>query len=147
MKKTYKVLIVDDSPLVLTTLSGMIKHSDMNVNIDIECQYDFSTPIKTLATNINKYDLILADYEVPGINGVEFCSWLTEQNATVPVLVLTGFRLMKIERAFKDAYKNIIMYANKPFTREFLMNGIKTALGQPDKFKFSQGQSKKMTIK
>jgi len=144
MDKIYKVLIVDDSALVLTTLSGMIQYSDMTEDIIVECQYDFSKPVETLTNNINEYDLILADYEVPGINGVEFCEWLTEYQATVPVLVLTGFRLAKLEKAFKAAYKNIVMYTNKPFTRKFLMGGIKTALQQSSRPVISQKTNKKL---
>ncbi len=74
----------------------------------------------------NDYDIILLDWMLPGMNGIEICQQIRKENVTVPVIFLTA----------KDTVHDTIFglesgandYIKKPFSFEELLARIRVQL-------------------
>ena len=40
--------------------------------------------------NLNEYDIILLDWMMPGVSGIEICRSIRKENKTIPVIFLTA---------------------------------------------------------
>jgi len=67
MGKTMDIVVVDDKVMITDLFESYIRLSGAAVNI-----YTFNDPIKALAfINSNHIDIIITDYKMPGLNGIE----------------------------------------------------------------------------
>jgi len=87
MVGTYRILIIDDNPdesSVYGWYLGKIK--------DFKAELDFATSglqgLKKLAEAA--YDLVILDYQMPGMSGLEVLTRLRQSGLEVPVVVMTG---------------------------------------------------------
>jgi two-component system copper resistance phosphate regulon response regulator CusR len=75
---------------------------------------------------INEYDVILLDWMLPGISGVEICRSIRQENKTVPIIFLTA----------KDSVDDAVFgletgandYIRKPFSFEELLARIRVLM-------------------
>ena len=110
-----KVLIVDDSSIIRNYLQKAI--SD---------KYDV-TPVSSGSDAINiiqskKYDLILLDLMMPGVDGFGVLDFMKENNIVIPVVIISGDTTKEtIDRAFTY---NVIDMIEKPFSDKVIMNKI-----------------------
>lgn len=113
-RKTYgnkKVLIVDDNKLNIKVAIKALKDFDFTLD---EC-YNGEECLDKVFTN--KYDLILMDIMMPGMNGVETMSKLKEMEGfNTPVIALTADAVA----GAKERYLNegFVDYISKPFSRD-----------------------------
>ncbi|MCP3851730.1 MAG: response regulator [Gammaproteobacteria bacterium] len=81
----YKIMIVDDEENILLSLKRMLnkeKHWEIET---------FTDPIKALeAANNSNFDVIISDYMMPHMNGVEFLVFTKENNPDAMRLMLSG---------------------------------------------------------
>lgn len=85
MQNPLYVLALDDEPDQLELTKFFIEESDPDLVVDI-----LSNPEETLETIKNKaYDCILADYVMPGMNGVELVKIIKEIK-DIPFVLYTG---------------------------------------------------------
>jgi len=67
MGKTLDIVVVDDKVMITDLFESYIRLSGAAVNI-----YTFNDPIKALEfINSNHIDIIITDYKMPGLNGIE----------------------------------------------------------------------------
>ncbi len=74
----------------------------------------------------NKFDLLLTDVVMPGMNGIEMARRLTEQFPSLPVLFMSGYT-----DRYDDAAQTLNShhdFIQKPFTPQELGRKVKTAL-------------------
>jgi DNA-binding NtrC family response regulator len=71
-------------------------------------------------------DLIISDYRMPGITGLEFLQQLSEQGSAVPLIMLTGHA--SIEHAVASMKAGAIDYVEKPVGPEQLRLVVEQAL-------------------
>lgn len=70
----------------------------------------------------NNIDIILLDFRMPGLNGIETLSEIRKLNLSVPVVIMTAYASTKLT---KDAIKHgAIEVINKPFDINKLMKVI-----------------------
>ena len=102
--------MVDDTELNLTVVKGLLKQTEIQVDTAVS-GYDTLDLVKE-----NKYDVILLDHRMPGMDGVEtFEKMKTLEgnlNVGVPVIALTanavsGAKEMYLSKGFRD-------YMSKP---------------------------------
>ncbi len=79
-----KVLMMEDDPDISSFVKLGLEKNDCNVDL----AYD-SAIAEKLALK-KKYDVILLDVIVPGINGFELCKKLRNNNIKTPILMLTS---------------------------------------------------------
>src|ERR1700684_1526945 len=84
---TTRVLVVDDAPVNLLHISHLLQKL---VGCDVQT---FADPIQALAwSGQNDCDLLIVDYMMPGIDGIEFATRFraSDSKAGVPVLMVTA---------------------------------------------------------
>ncbi|MBQ9765433.1 MAG: response regulator [Lachnospiraceae bacterium] len=105
-----KILAVDDTPLNLVVIKGLLKKSGIQVELASggeEC---------LMKTKTEKYDLILMDHMMPKPDGIETLRMLREDegnpNRDIPVIVLTANALEGMKEEYLKA--GFADYLSKP---------------------------------
>jgi two-component system, chemotaxis family, chemotaxis protein CheY len=82
----HKILIVDDSDVIRTELQGLLVKEGYAVTAAAS-----GTEGLTAALEQGPFELIITDYNMPGLNGVEMCFKIRQdaRYTTTPILVLT----------------------------------------------------------
>ena len=101
-----KVLIVDDEQVVMDLLSRLLRDEVYEVITAAN-----GAKAIRLAKSENP-DVILLDFKMPGLDGIETCKWLKTREETrfIPIIMITGFEDNKtdaIEAGVDD-------FVNKP---------------------------------
>ena len=72
------------------------------------------------------FDLVLLDLVLPGMSGVDVCSWIRARSDT-PIIVLSGMRDEELKVTALDAGADD--YITKPFGHEELLARVRAVLG------------------
>lgn len=82
--ENMKILSVDDNKTNLLIIESYAKI----LNLQIE---SFLNPLEALQASFeNEYDLVIVDYMMPEINGLEFITGFREKNVNTPIIMLTA---------------------------------------------------------
>ena len=71
-------------------------------------------------------DLVISDYRMPGMSGLEFLAWMREEGLEIPLIMLTGHA--SIEHAVESIKAGAIDYISKPVRPEQLDIAVEQAL-------------------
>jgi DNA-binding response OmpR family regulator len=120
-----KILIVEDEPGILQFLNQGLSEESYSVDIA-----ENGLAGLQFALN-NNYDLILLDWMLPGMNGIDICKAIRKQKNTTPIIFLTS----------KDTISDTIEglqaggndYIKKPFHFEELLARIEVQLRSQNK--------------
>ena len=107
--KPSRILVIDDQADLLRTISLMLGH------LGHEC-VSCPDPIEALdviGREQDNIDLIITDYSMPGLSGLEIIDYCTEHFPKLPVVLITGYprKLTRINQLGRPA-TNILL---KPF--------------------------------
>ncbi len=84
MVDIISVLHVEDNPDAHTLMKIFLKQITQQIKID-----NVSTPNQALQIlSKNNYDIVLTDYKMPGINGIEFVKNIREKS-DIPIILYT----------------------------------------------------------
>ena len=91
-----RILIVDDSETTRHILGTIVRSREWTVCGEAENGW----------TGVKKFnelmpDLVLLDFAMPDINGIEVATWMSASNPTVPIIMLTILNLDGFERAVR----------------------------------------------
>ncbi len=119
-----KILVVDDDPSICLLLSKFLKKNGYEVD-----------SVQTGAESIEllkkkKFDLILCDFKLPDIDGIDLLTKFKEIKSSVIVIIITGYSHVKI--AVKAIKLGAFDYVTKPLYPEEILNTIKKALKDKD---------------
>ncbi len=123
-----KILIVEDSSVQRKMIIKIIQ--DAGFENEILESEDGNLAIETLAVHHAEVALILCDWNMPNINGLEFIRAAANvpSVASIPiVMVTTEGTEDKIQEA-KEANPNLAGYIPKPFTAQQLRETIEPLL-------------------
>jgi len=122
MKERPRILIVDDSTII---------HKAIKSHLD--GQYDIASAISGAAAlrflKTKEVSMILLDYDMPEMDGIEVLKKLRENPTTahIPVVFLTGVNdAAKIQKALALKPEGYLL---KPIDKNILLNKIKEVLG------------------
>ena len=121
----YKIMIIDDSSTtrkVITNILGQIGHKDV-----LEAENGIDALAKLAQ---NKVDLILCDWNMPNMNGLQFVRSLRSMKAygNIPILmVTTNAAKEEIVLALQAGASD---YVAKPFTPQVIQQKIGKLLGR-----------------
>jgi DNA-binding NtrC family response regulator len=114
------VLHVDDEPSVGLIVQDTLEragHRPIGAS---------SVPEALLILAQEEVDLIISDYRMPGLTGLEFLSLLAREGHDIPLIMLTGYA--SIEHAVASIKAGAIDYITKPIRPEQLKLAVDQAL-------------------
>ena len=114
------ILIVDDDPLNLDLLEQELS----DLGYAVEKAGDGKAALTQVAGQLP--DLVLLDYQMPGMNGIEVLNALRQNHADLPVIIITAYGT--IERAVEAIKAGADDFITKPFDPEHLALVVRKGL-------------------
>lgn len=87
MKKGLRIFLIDDSATDREIIEEILKSIE-DFDIELETAQTAVEGLEKVAQD--KFDLIILDYRMPGISGIDFMNELNEKRLDVPVIMVTG---------------------------------------------------------
>lgn len=97
------ILLVDDDDFFAEVIARQLEEE---LNHKVTIASDGRQAEKIIASGKEHFDVILTDYEMPNVNGLELLNWLKEHNSEIPVVMLTaaGSETIAVEAMKAGAY-------------------------------------------
>jgi two-component system copper resistance phosphate regulon response regulator CusR len=115
-----RILTVEDEK----GIADFIKEGLEEENFAVDVAYDGKSGLEMALSN--DYDLVLLDWMLPGMNGVELCRQFRKDNTSVPIIFLTAKDTVQDTVFGLEAGAND--YIKKPFKFEELLARIRVQL-------------------
>ena len=116
------ILLVDDDSAVREVVAAMLE--DLGYRV---VEADGGAVALDLLSGGNRVDLVLADFSMPGMSGMELLREATARRPELPVLLVTGYADDKTLAALGEERRVL-----KPFRNEELARKVRVALNGPD---------------
>ncbi|HET7644377.1 MAG TPA: response regulator [Nitrososphaeraceae archaeon] len=111
------IAIVDDEPDLLVLFSEVLQMNGYQV-----CKFtDSLEALDQIGKNPSKYNLIITDFRMPGLNGYQLIIKLKEQNPNLKTILMSAFTDVQ--------YDNSITFISKPILLSQLVMVVKKTLG------------------
>lgn len=119
-----KILVCDDEPHILHVVSTKLRNGGYEVVTASDGQEALDSARKL------KPDLIMTDYQMPYLSGLELCAKLRgdSETASIPVIMLTARGFSLGQEDLKDT--NIRKVLPKPFSPREVLASVKELLGE-----------------
>jgi YesN/AraC family two-component response regulator len=117
----YSILIVDDDDNLISGLKRSFRKKSEAWDI----QYAKSAKEAVSLLELNKYDLIITDYKMPGMDGLDLLILVKEKYASVKRILLTGQSENEIFETSKDIAH---VYLSKPCPADSIIEAIEKTL-------------------
>ena len=118
-----KILVVEDEKQLAERIVGILKFE----NFEVEALHD-GRDAEQLLRKTN-FDLLILDWNLPGLTGVEICRNFRSRGGETPVLFLTGkSNIVDKEQGFESGGDD---YLTKPFHLKEFVARVKALLRRP----------------
>ncbi len=123
-----RVLIVDDNEMVRCVLSKMLESFHFHVDVVCSC----GAAEELIGESISRYDLILVDWRMPGISGIECVQKLKSLDgvADIPIIMMTAFGGEREMVQARDGGVNYFL--TKPVRQSLLFDTIMEVFDYPE---------------
>jgi len=116
------ILVVDDDDVIRDTLGELL-------STDYSCQ-TASTAEEALAKlEAHRFDVVLTDISMPGLDGKELLEKVLEMYPGTPVIIISGHSDHEQARSLMS--RGAVDYLLKPFRLEIVEESVKRALKRP----------------
>ena len=132
MASVRRILIVDDEADIREILMDYFE--DLGEVVGAE-----SGEAAVVALEARRFDLVISDYNMPGMNGLELLRHLNSRGGDIPLIWITGRSSRElVEEAWKEG---VFDYFDKPFDLEQVRKSVISALSLADPLKSVGPQS------
>jgi OmpR-family two-component system manganese-sensing response regulator len=121
-----KILLVEDDSEFAEAVQRWLEHEHHTV----ESVADGTDAHERL--NIYKYDVLILDWELPGMSGVDICKKYRATGGTAPILILTGKSAVSEKETGLDAGADD--YLTKPFHMKEMAARVRALLRRTGRF-------------
>ena len=126
----WKMLVVDDDDQLCESAMSLLK----SIGIKAECTFDGETALKLIKEHHEKHDdyqIILLDWKLPGINGIETAKRIHEQlDKNIPIILISAYDWSDIENEARSA--GINGFIAKPLFKSTLFYGLRQLINNAD---------------
>jgi len=110
--------VIDDTPEMVLLIKSILHDYEI---------LSFTNP-RDSYSSLQRIDLLLLDYDLPEVNGLEYLHFLNEHYPHIPVIMITGHGSETVcQSAFRLGVKD---YIKKPFVASELRETISGVLGE-----------------
>lgn len=117
-----RILLVEDE----TSIANFIRDGLTEEGFAVDVAENGKLGLQLALDNVDEYDVILLDWMLPGMNGIEICRNIRLENKVVPIIFLTA----------KDTVDDVVFglesgandYIRKPFSFEELLARIRVLM-------------------
>ena len=120
---TGRIVLIDDEIQIVSAMQSIL----INLGYHVTAFTDSARALSAIQSNPEAFDLIITDYTMPGLTGLELFKTLKAGNICTPVILMSGFLGRSIEASAKEA--GISHLLHKPVNTYQLSNSIRNALG------------------
>jgi len=121
-----RILIVEDE----TTIANFIKEGLEEEGFAVDIADNGKRGLQLALSNLDEYDVILLDWMLPGLNGIEICRAVRKENKSVPIIFLTAKDT--VDDAVFGLESGANDYIRKPFSFEELLARIRVLMRKND---------------
>lgn len=115
-----KVLIIDDDPVVVKLASGILQKKGFEVHTAKEGQDGLQL------LQDKKPDIVITDYQMPGMSGIDVLSKIREVDDTIPVVILTAYGDASL--TIRSMRTGAFDFIEKPINPRELLETVKNGL-------------------
>jgi CheY-like chemotaxis protein len=80
-------MVVDDNADILSLVSALVKNL---TDAEIECFNSPQAALEAFAATPEEYELVITDFEMPGMDGAELCRQLRKISPAQKIILATG---------------------------------------------------------
>jgi len=117
-----RILVIEDEP----GIAGFLKEGLEEEAFAVDTAFDGNAGLQLALDNSGEYDILLIDWMLPGITGIEVCRQIRKQEDHTPVIFLTARDTIQDTVFALDIGAND--YIKKPFSFEELLARIRVQL-------------------
>ena len=117
-----RVFLAEDE----AAIAGFLKEGLEEEGFVVDVAINGRDALDMAMTNLSEYDIILLDWMMPGVSGIEICRNIRKENKIIPVIFLTAKDTVDDTVFALEAGAND--YLKKPFAFEELLARIKVLL-------------------
>jgi DNA-binding response OmpR family regulator len=107
-------------------IAGFLKEGLEEEGFAVDLATNGRDALEMAMINLNEYDIILLDWMMPGVSGIEICRSIRKENKDIPIIFLTAKDTVDDTVFGLEAGAND--YLKKPFAFEELLARIKVLL-------------------
>jgi YesN/AraC family two-component response regulator len=122
---SYKVVLIDDKPLVLRSLKETVDWSKLNCTVEGEAM-DGIEAVELM--NRIRPDIVVSDIKMPGMDGLELTEHIKSKFPEAKVIIITGYQ--EFEYAKKAVSLGVIDLVLKPIDNSLLIKVLEKAIDQ-----------------
>ncbi len=115
-----RILFIDDDPAGREVALFNLKKAGYGVTVASDGQEGLSL------FNPDGFDLVVTDYKMPGMTGIEVLKRIRKKDVDIPVLVITAFG--NVEAAVEAMKTGAYDFIGKPFHRDQLLMCVEKAM-------------------
>lgn len=113
----FKLIIIDDEPLLLDTLSAAVKWENYGFELCASF-YDSTKAIEYI--KMNHVDVVFSDIRMPKVSGIDLAKFCCENYPDIKLVLISAYS--EFEYARQALRYNVVEYITKPFTSKDLTN-------------------------
>jgi len=136
-----RILVIDDEP----SIRELLKDFFTGKGFEVTTSQDGETALALLKEN--KFDLLLLDLMMPGMNGLDVLRAITSDNLIIPAIMITAYA--SVSTAVEAMKLGAFDYITKPFVLEDVYLTVKRALDvsklQEENFRLKKELKKKFS--
>ena len=117
---TASILCIDDEPAVGVILEHTLRRAGHRLTLKLSVEDAMPVIVRT------PVDLIIADYGMSGLTGLDLLARLDREGYKIPVIIMTGYS--NLEHAVMSIESGAIDYLTKPIQAETLEIAVRQAL-------------------
>jgi len=116
-----RILVVDDETAIVTVAVETLRHAGYEA-------VGSRSPAEALTQTDQPFDVVVTDFQMPGLNGLELFNALRESSPWLVGVLATGFgNLRLVQSAMRSGFSAILL---KPFRLDDLTRAVQRALRQ-----------------
>ncbi len=122
-ENNVRALVVDDEPSLLVTLAANLELAGFDVVDAADAR------VALELARLERFDLVLSDIRMPGMNGVQLFRQIREHKADLPVILMTAFT---VEALMEEAIQaGVYTILTKPFDIDHVVAALARAARRP----------------